>query len=197
EPLYAISLTVFGEKIPKTAKLPRTSESSILQYLYIDLNKLIGYTLDKDIDTYTAQDFWIRFLGNYKSDAQTKALQSLCEKNEGVNMANEVLLTVTEEERQIARELSEYKYQLMVQGERKEARKEGLAEGKLEGRKEGLLEGEKLGIKKGLSQGEARGVMKGELKKARETARKMKYKGFDTADISDLTGLSKAEIDEL
>ncbi|MEL3907604.1 MAG: PD-(D/E)XK nuclease family transposase, partial [Treponemataceae bacterium] len=46
EPLYAISLTVFGEKIPKTAKLPRTSESSILQYLYIDLNKLIGYTLD-------------------------------------------------------------------------------------------------------------------------------------------------------
>ncbi|MEL3907605.1 MAG: PD-(D/E)XK nuclease family transposase, partial [Treponemataceae bacterium] len=100
EPLCAISLTVFGEKVPKTAELPRTSKSSILQYLYIDLNKLIGYTLKKDIGNYTAQDFWIRFLGNYKSDAKTKALKSLCEKNEGVNMANEVLLTVTEEERQ-------------------------------------------------------------------------------------------------
>ncbi|MEL3908564.1 MAG: hypothetical protein P1P64_06060, partial [Treponemataceae bacterium] len=64
-------------------------------------------TLDKDIANYTAQDFWIRFLGNYKSDVKTKALKTLCEKNEGVNMANEVLLTVTEEERQIARELSE------------------------------------------------------------------------------------------
>ncbi|MEL3909043.1 MAG: hypothetical protein P1P64_08580, partial [Treponemataceae bacterium] len=111
------------------------------------------------------QDFWIRFLGNYQSDAETKALQSLCKKNEGVNMANEVLLTVTEEERQIARELSEYKYQLMVQSERAEARKEGLTEGKLE--------------------------------KARETARKMKYRGFNTSDISDLTGLSKAEIEKL
>ncbi|MEL3909210.1 MAG: hypothetical protein P1P64_09435 [Treponemataceae bacterium] len=49
------------------------------------INELIGYTLDKDIDNYTAQDFWIRFLGNYKSDVKTQALQSLCEKNEGVN----------------------------------------------------------------------------------------------------------------
>ncbi|MEL3907664.1 MAG: hypothetical protein P1P64_01460 [Treponemataceae bacterium] len=112
-------------------------------------------------------------------------------------MANEVLLTVTEEERQIARELSEYKYQLMVQGEREEARKEGLAEGKLEGRKEGLLEGEKLGIKKGLSQGEARGVMKGELKKARETAKLLKLLGDPMEKIVKVTGLSESEIDEL
>ncbi|MEL3907532.1 MAG: PD-(D/E)XK nuclease family transposase [Treponemataceae bacterium] len=161
----------------------------MLQYLYIDLNELIGYTLDKDIDNYTAQDFWIRFLGNYQSDVKTKALKSLCEKNEGVNMANEVLLTVTEEERQIARELSEYKYQLMVQGEREEARKEGHKEGL----SEGLSKGEALGIQKGLDQGLAEGAYKNKL----ETARKMKYKGFDTADISDLTGLSKSEIDEL
>ncbi|MEL3907866.1 MAG: PD-(D/E)XK nuclease family transposase, partial [Treponemataceae bacterium] len=181
EPLFAISLTVFGEKVPKTAELPRTSKGSILQYLYIDLNKLIGYTLDKDIDNYTAQDFWIRFLGNYQSDVKTKALKSLCEKNEGVNMANEVLLTVTEEERQIARELSEYKYQLMVQDEREEARNEGLAEG--------LLEGEKRGIQKGLNQGK--------LEKARETAKNLLQIGLSVEQISKVTGLSELEIAEL
>ncbi|MEL3907431.1 MAG: PD-(D/E)XK nuclease family transposase [Treponemataceae bacterium] len=153
----------------------------MLQYLYIDLNKLIGYTLDKDIEHYTAQDFWIRFLGNYQSDAQTKALKSLCEKNEGVNMANEVLLTVTEEERQIARELSEYKYQLMVQGERAEARTEGLAEG--------LSKGEARGIQKGLNQGK--------LEKARETAKLLKLLGDPIEKIVKVTGLSKAEINKL
>ncbi|MEL3908766.1 MAG: hypothetical protein P1P64_07125, partial [Treponemataceae bacterium] len=109
------------------------------------------------------------------------------------------------EERQIARELSEYKYQLMVQGEREEARKEGLAEGKLEGRKEGLLEGEKFGIKKGLSQGEARGIQKGldqglaegAYKNKLETAKLLKLLGDPIEKIVKVTGLSKAEIDEL
>ncbi|MEL3907754.1 MAG: hypothetical protein P1P64_01915, partial [Treponemataceae bacterium] len=123
------------------------------------------------------QDFWIRFLGNYKSDAKTKALKSLCEKNEGVNMANEVLLTVTEEERQIARELSEYKYQLMVQGERAEARKEGITEGLKAGRKEGLAEG----------------AYKNKL----ETARNLLQIGLSVEQISKVTGLSESEIDEL
>ncbi|MEL3908962.1 MAG: hypothetical protein P1P64_08160, partial [Treponemataceae bacterium] len=129
------------------------------------------------VDNYTAQDFWIRFLGNYKSDVKTKALKSLCEKNEGVNMANEVLLTVTEEERQIARELSEYKYQLMVQGEREEARKEGLAEG--------------------LSKGEARGIQKGAYQTRLETAKNLLHMGLSVEQISKATGLSELEIGEL
>ncbi|MEL3909211.1 MAG: hypothetical protein P1P64_09440, partial [Treponemataceae bacterium] len=89
--------------------------------------------------------------------------------NEGVNMANEVLLTVTEEERQIARELSEYKYQLMVQGEREEARKEGLAEG------------------------EERGVIKAKL----ETAKTFKEMGLSILQIAKGTGLTEEEIEKL
>ncbi|MEL3907635.1 MAG: hypothetical protein P1P64_01315 [Treponemataceae bacterium] len=59
----------------------------------------------------------------------------------------------------------------------------------MDARRDGKNEGIAIGLMKGLSQGE--------LKKARETARKMKYKGFNVADISDLTGLTKAEIDKL
>ncbi|MEL3907391.1 MAG: hypothetical protein P1P64_00035 [Treponemataceae bacterium] len=100
-------------------------------------------------------------------------------------MANEVLLTVTEEERQIARELSEYKYQLIVQGEREEARKEGLKSG----RTEGLAEGVKAGLKEGL--------LEGKLKKARETAKNLLEIGLSVEQISKVTGLSKAEIYKL
>ncbi|MEL3907480.1 MAG: hypothetical protein P1P64_00495 [Treponemataceae bacterium] len=84
-------------------------------------------------------------------------------------MANEVLLTVTEDERRIAREISENNYQRMLKFESEVARK------------------------KGYNKGHAEGAYQTKL----ETARKMKHKGFDTTDISDVTGLSELEIDEL
>ncbi|MEL3909209.1 MAG: hypothetical protein P1P64_09430 [Treponemataceae bacterium] len=120
-------------------------------------------------------------------------------------MANEVLLTVTEEERQIARELSEYKYQLMVQGERAQARKEGLKAGRAEGLKVGRKEGHKEGLKagraegltEGLSKGEARGIQKGAYKNKLETAKLLKLLGDPMEKIVKVTGLSESEIDEL
>ena len=45
--------------------------------------------------------------------------------------------------------------------------------------------------------GRAKGRAEGEQLKAINIARKMKYKGFSVADISDLTGLSDEEIDSL
>ncbi|MEL3907430.1 MAG: hypothetical protein P1P64_00235 [Treponemataceae bacterium] len=96
-------------------------------------------------------------------------------------MANEVLLTVIEEERQIAREFSEYKYQLMVQGEREEARKEGIADGC----EEGLFEGRVLG------------KAEDKLEKARETALAFKKMGLPISQIAKGTGLTEEEIEKL
>ncbi|MEL3907792.1 MAG: hypothetical protein P1P64_02110 [Treponemataceae bacterium] len=104
-------------------------------------------------------------------------------------MANEVLLTVTEEERRIAREISENNYQRMLKFESEIAREKGYNKGRAEGHAEGRSEG--------YEKGEASGLQKGAYKAKLETARKMKHKGFDTTDISDVTGLSRAEINEL
>ncbi|MEL3907659.1 MAG: hypothetical protein P1P64_01435 [Treponemataceae bacterium] len=76
---------------------------------------------------------------------------------------------------------------------RRDGKNEGIAIGLLEGRKEGLVEGRVLGK----TEGEKLGIEKGAYQTKLETARKMKYRGFNTTDISDLTGLSQAEIDEL
>ena len=61
------------------------------------------------------------------------------------------------------------------------------------GHDEGLAQGLAEGKAEGLAQGKAEGLELGKI----ETARKMMAKGFSTEDISDLTGLSAAEIDKL
>lgn len=53
------------------------------------------------------------------------------------------------------------------------------------------------GITQGITQGLAQGVLKGILKKATETASRMKKANCDVAFISEMTGLSKEEIEKL
>ena len=52
-------------------------------------------------------------------------------------------------------------------------------------------------LKNSLDTAEEKGREEGEQLKAMNIARKMKYKGFSVADISDFTGLSDEEIDSL
>ena len=62
---------------------------------------------------------------------------------------------------------------------------------------EGITKGEAKGVAigeaRGVAIGEARGVKKGLL----QTARTMKAKGFNTAVIAEITGLSEKEINAL
>jgi predicted transposase/invertase (TIGR01784 family) len=60
-------------------------------------------------------------------------------------------------------------------------------------REEGVKEGVKEGMKKGLAEGEERGEAKGK----QNIARKMLDKGMSVSEISELTGLSSAEIEAL
>ena len=181
DPNYAISFTVFGCDVPKTSALPHTSKTAMIQYVYVELNKLISYTLNKEINDYTKKDYWIRFLAHYKQDKESGMLEDLCKREKGINGANQVLLTVTEEERRIARELSEENYQMMLSLEREVARKEGLAEGRKEGIKEGLEEGR----------------AEGAYQRALETARILKQLDDPISKIMQATGLSEEEIEKL
>ena len=108
-------------------------------------------------------------------------LDDLCKREKGIDGANQVLLTVTEEERRIARELSEENYQMMLSLEREVARKEGLAEGRKEG------------VKEGLEEGRAEGAYQNKL----ETARILKAMKLSVTQIMQATGLSEEEIEKL
>ena len=123
--LYAISLSVFGCDVPKNAELVRMPESSIIQYLYVELNELIVYTMKKRLEEYSLKDFWIRFLANYEEDKKSGMLEELCKLEEGIKMAEATLFRVTDEERRMAIELSDEKYRMYVEDERSAARREG------------------------------------------------------------------------
>ena len=73
------------------------------------------------------------------------------------------------------------------------ARGEGHLEGHAEGRAEGHAEGRAEGLAEGRMEGEVIGVEKEKIR----NAQKMKAKGYSVSDISDITGLSVQEIEEL
>ncbi|WP_211347441.1 PD-(D/E)XK nuclease family transposase, partial [Treponema putidum] len=180
---------VFGCDVPKNAEPVKMPESSIIQYLYVELNELIGYTMKKRLEEYNLKDFWIRFLANYEEDKKSGMLEKLCSLEEGIKMAEATLFRVTDEERRMAIELSDEKYRMYVEDERSEARREGLAEGLAEGRAEGKSIG--------LTEGRAEGRAEGSHQKALETAKIMKNMNYPLEDIYTITGLSEKEIEKL
>ena len=191
--LYAISLSVFGCDIPKNAELVKMPESSIIQYLYVELNELIVYTMKKRLEEYSLKDFWIRFLANYEEDKKSGMLEKLCKLEEGIKMAEATLFRVTDEERRMAIELSDEKYRMYVEDERSAARREGLAEGRTAGLAEGRSEGRSIGLAEGLAEGK----IAGSHQKAIETAKIMKNMNYPLEDIYTITGLSKEEVGKL
>ncbi|WP_211347445.1 PD-(D/E)XK nuclease family transposase, partial [Treponema putidum] len=172
---------VFGCDVPKNAEPVKMPESSIIQYLYVELNELIGYTMKKRLEEYNLKDFWIRFLANYEEDKKSGMLEKLCSLEEGIKMAEATLFRVTDEERRMAIELSDEKYRMYVEDERSEARREGLAEGRAEGKSIGLTEGR------------AEGSYQAKL----EMAASFKRLGVDIDKIVEGTGLSRKKIEAL
>jgi predicted transposase/invertase (TIGR01784 family) len=85
-------------------------------------------------------------------------------------MASEVLMTISRDEVERARLVSEYKYELDTQSKVVQAKREGIQEGIQEG------------IRKGIQQG------------IRDIAVKMKRRGVSIDQIAEDTGLSPEEI---
>ena len=69
------------------------------------------------------------------------------------------------------------------------------------GQKDGFTKGEKSGFtkgeKSGFTKGEKFGISKGERKAALDIAKGMKRKNLDSSVITELTGLSLAEVESL
>lgn len=81
----------------------------------------------------------------------------------------------------------------VIETGRWEGREEGLAEGRAEGRAEGLAEGRA----EGLAEGREEGLAEGREEKQKEVIRNARKMGLDVSAISQLTGLSVAEIETI
>jgi len=135
------------------------------QIITVELPKA-ELVLEKPAGEMEAQEAWAVFIQYLTNREKRGKINEILEHEEGIAMAGEVLIHITQHERDQARKLSELKYILdnqskLVTAERK-GRKEGFAEGKIEANI--------------------------------ENARKMKTMGFSAGQIQDVTGLSINDI---
>ena len=77
------------------------------------------------------------------------------------------------------------------------SRLDGYDAGVKDGEKSGFSKGEKSGFSKGEQSGFTKGEKSGERKAALDIAKGMKRKNLDSSVITELTGLSLAEIEKL
>jgi predicted transposase YdaD len=137
----------------------------------------------------TASELWAVFFRYLTDKARRGKINEILEIDEGIAMASEVLMTISRDEAERARLMSEFKYETDTQSKIGYARKEGRKEGRVEGRKEGRQEGRKEGRQEGRKEGRTERDM--------EIARNLKADGDSAEYISLITGLSLEEIARL
>ena len=150
-------------------------------------------------------DPWLEFFINpYGKEVQDMA-RTRAELEEAVRQLR--LLNADEEVQQLAdaEDWARYDYNSAMS----EMKEKGLAEGLAEGRAKGLVEGRNEGLAKGLAEGKAEGLAEGKAEGRAEgralgeketnlkIVKKMLEKKMDIDLISELTGLTKEEIESL
>ena len=133
--------------------------------------------IEKPLEEIAAPEAWAAFFQYLTNRKKREKINKILEREAGIAMAGEVLIEITQEDIEWARQLSEEKYildtKMMIYDAKQEARQEGLQEG----RKEGLQEGRKEGRK--------------------EVAKNLKANGVAIDIIAHSTGLLPDEIAKL
>ena len=142
----------------------------------LELAKIKGIE-GRPVNEMSASERWGFYLKYLTDKGQREKINAIIASEEGIAMASEVLMTISRDEAERARLLSEYKYVVDTQSKVVQARREGEQRGLRKGRQEGRREGRQDGL--------------------RETARKMKERNVNWDQIADYTGLSPDEIAKL
>jgi predicted transposase/invertase (TIGR01784 family) len=146
----------------------------------VELAKL-GYLLEKPVNEMSASERWA-FYFRYITDREKRdKINEIIEFEEGIEMASEVLMTISRDDVERARLMSEYKYELDTQSRVAFAWQQG----EEQGRKDGELQGRK--------DGEEQGRREEKL----EVARNLNSLGIAIEQITSATGLSYDEITKL
>ena len=92
--------------------------------------------------------------------------------------------------------LEEEREKGLLQG-KQEGRMEGIQKGLLQGKQEGRVEGIQKGLLQGMQKGRTEGKMEGRMERDKEVIAKMLKKNLQISVISEVTGLSRAQIKKL
>jgi predicted transposase/invertase (TIGR01784 family) len=129
--------------------------------------------IEKPSEEMTAPEHWAVFFRYLKDKSKRGKINEILEQEEGIAMASQVLLSISKDEAERARLMSEFKGQMDYQSKIGYARREGRREGHREGHREGRRE------------------------EQQEIARNLKADGLSIEQISKWTGLTEAQITEL
>jgi predicted transposase/invertase (TIGR01784 family) len=140
---------------------------------------------DKPVEAMTNAELWAVFL-QYLTDMEKRAkILQIINREEGIAMALDTLVTITQAEREYAYESSLIKGELDWRSGMEYAKLSGLEEGLSRGLAEGRVEGH--------AEGRAEGITEASL----EIARKMKGMGLPISQIAEGTGLPAETIANL
>ena len=142
----------------------------------LELSKM-DTVVNKPITGMSSKEHWAFYFRYLTDKGKRRKINEILETEEGIAMASEVLITVSKDEIEQARLMSELKYELDTQSRFADAKQEGIEEGMKEGMKEGEIRGEKIGQEK--------------------TARNALARGLSVELIRDITGLTIEEIESL
>ena len=137
---------------------------------------------------------WIEFLKNPEKLGEKDMSKEIKE-------AKECLKKISGSEEEIRWAELREKYILEINTAKIEAREDGFEEGREDGLKEGKKEGREVGLKEGRKEGrkegKKEGKKEGEKEAKRKIAKNMLDLKIDIETISQATGLTKEEIQEL
>ena len=128
---------------------------------------------------------WIIFLRDSTDKEKRDLLNCIMGSNEGIKEAGEILMTISDDEREWAIQEMRYKAEVDREAFRISAINKGLAEGREKGRAEGIIEGR--------AEGRAEGIVEG----IENAARGMKAEKIPIETIVKITGLTAEQITAL
>ncbi len=121
---FAVSLSVCNFKLKEREKQKIIPENAFMDFVYLEIPRIIAYTRDKRLEDLSKKELWCRFLAYSQEDKTDGTLGKLANLDEGIEMAQKTMVKVTQREREIARELAEFNYNLLLKCERAEGRDE-------------------------------------------------------------------------
>jgi predicted transposase/invertase (TIGR01784 family) len=124
---------------------------------------------EKSVTEMTAQEHWGFFFRYLTDKRKREKINEVIANEEGIAMASEVLISISRDEAERARLMSEYKYVVDTQSK--------------------VVQAERVGLQKGLQ--------KGRQEEKLEIARNLKALGTPIKQIVQATGLTEQQINEL
>jgi predicted transposase/invertase (TIGR01784 family) len=117
----------------------RVSLNGRSRIITLELSKL-EKVAEKPTEEMSVQEYWAVYLEYLTEKEKRRKINEIMEMEEGIAMASEVLMTISKDEIERMRLMSEYKYQLDTQSALVHAKREGRAEGLAEGLEKGRVE---------------------------------------------------------